>query len=97
MNKKTLSSLLLLLAVAAVIYAIYKGTEVTQTTIENGRTIIYGQPQDGLTLGLGVFAGLCVLSAALLAMDERHRVSNDAASAHTTTTAGSKVATNYPR
>lgn len=70
------------------------------TTIETGRTVVYGQPQHGLTLGLCLFAGACVLGAALLAMDERYRVSNtDGQTASTTTTAtsGNRVATNYPR
>jgi len=100
MNKKTLIPALLLLAIIAIIYAVYKGTAVTMTTIETGRTVVYGQPQHGLTLGLCLFAGACVLGAALLAMDERYRVSNtDGQTTNTTTTStsGNRVATNYPR
>lgn len=97
MNKKTLVPILLLLAVASVAYAIYKGTAVTMTTLETGRTIVYGQPQHGLTLGLCLFAGLCVIGAALLALDERYRVNSDGQATSTTTTSSNKIATNYPR
>ena len=100
MNKKTLIPVLLLLAVVAVAYAVYKGTAVTMTTIETGRTIIYGEPQHGLTLGLCLFAGACVLGATLLALDERVRITNTdghIAGTTTTSTSGSKIATNYPR
>lgn len=98
MNKKTLIPVLLLLAVIAVVYAVYKGAAVTITTIETGRTIIYGQPQHGLMLGLCLFAGACVLGAVLLTLDERFRITNSDGQATTTTTAtGNRVATNYPR
>lgn len=99
MNKRTLAIVLVLLAVFAIAYAIYKGTAPAITTIETGRTIVYGQPQDGLTLGLGIFAGLCVLSASLLFLDDRRRVSDEASNTATTTTtaSGSRLATNYPR
>lgn len=98
MNKKTLLPVFLVLAVLAVGYAVYKATAVTMTTIETGRTIVYGQPQHGLTLGLCLFAGLCVLAAALLAIDDRYRVHNEppVSTSGTTTTSG-KIATNYPR
>lgn len=98
MNKRTLSIVLIALAIVSVAYSVYKATEPTLTTIENGRTIIYGQPQHGLTLGLCIFAGLCVLGAAIMALDDRYRINaNDAQTTTTTTTSGSKVATNYPR
>ena len=98
MNKRTLSIVLIVLAIISVAYSIYKATEPTLTTIENGRTIIYGQPQHGLTLGLCIFAGLCVLGAAILALDDRYRANaSDGQATTTTTTSGNKVATNYPR
>lgn len=101
MNKRTLIPVLLLLAIIAIGYAVYKGTAVTMTTIETGRTIVYGQPQHGLTLGLCLFAGACVLGASLLVLDDRFRTTNtdgQAASTTTTTsTSGNRVATNYPR
>jgi len=101
MNKRTLIPVLLILALFALGYAVYKGTAVTMTTIETGRTVVYGQPQHGLMLGLCLFAGACVLSASLLAMDERYRVGNNdgqtANTGTTTSTTGSRVATNYPR
>jgi hypothetical protein len=100
MNKKTLIPVLLLLAVISLGYAVYKGTAVTMTTIETGRTIVYGQPQHGLTLGLCLFAGACVLGASLLVLDDRFRVTNtegQSATTTTTTATGNRVATNYPR
>jgi hypothetical protein len=101
MNKRTLIPVLLILAVFAVGYAVYKGTAVTMTTIEAGRTMVYGQPQHGLMLGLCLFAGACILGATLLALDDRVRTPNtDGQAANTTTTTsttGNRVATNYPR
>lgn len=100
MNKRTLIPILLVLAVFAIGYAVYKGTAVTMTTIETGRTVVYGQPQHGLTLGLCLFAGACILGASLLASEDRSRIANnDAQTATTTTTTatGNRVATNYPR
>ena len=85
MNKRTLAIVLIVLAVFAIVYAIYKGTAPTITTIEAGRTIIYGSPQHGLTLGLGVFAGLCVLAASFLFGDDRRRISDELPASTTTT------------
>ena len=101
MNKRTLIPVFLLLAIITIGYAVYKGTAVTMTTLEAGRTIVYGQPQHGLMLGLCLFAGACVLGAALLLVDDRLRVTNtDGQAANTTattSTSGNRVATNYPR
>lgn len=100
MNRRTLIPVLLLLAIVAVVYAIYKGTAVTMTTIETGRTVVYGQPQHGLTLGLCLFGAACILGASLLALDERFKITNTDGQAGTTTTTtatGNRVATNYPR
>lgn len=101
MNKRTLIPILLLLAVIAVVYAVYKGAAVTITTIDAGRTIVYGQPQHGLTLGLCLFAGACILGASLLALEDRFRIANSdgqaASTTTTTSTSGNRIATNYPR
>jgi len=100
MNKRTLIPVLLVLAIIAIGYAVYKGTAVTMTTIEAGRTVVYGQPQHGLMLGLCLFAGACVLGTALLVFDDRFRITNTDAqptSSTTTSTTGNRVATNYPR
>jgi hypothetical protein len=101
MNKKTMIPVLLLLAIIAIVYAVYKGSAVTMTTIETGRTIVYGQPQHGLTLGLCLFAGACILGAsAMLVLDDRYRITNtdgSTTSTTTTSTSGNRVATNYPR
>lgn len=99
MSKKTLTLVLLFLAVVSVAYAVYKATAVTMTTLEAGRTIVYGQPQHGLTLGLCLFGGLCIIGASLLALDDRYKANNDSQLGTTgsTTTSSNKIATNYPR
>ena len=99
MSKKTLMLVLLVLAFVSVAYAVYKATAVTMTTIEAGRTIVYGQAQHGLTLGLCLFGGLCVIGASLLALDDRYKANTDGqlGTTGTTTTSSNKIATNYPR
>ena len=78
-----------------------KGTAVTMTTIEAGRTVVYGQPQHGLMLGLCLFAGACILGATLLVFGDRNVITNsDVQPTSSTTTFGllvTGVATNYPR
>lgn len=99
MNKKSLAIILLIAAVAALAYAVYRSTSTTVTTIANGQTVVYGEPQHGLTLGLCVFAGMCVIGCVLLYLDERIAINRDIqnTSSGTTTTTGNRVATNYPR
>ena len=100
MNKRTLVPVLLFLAIIAIGYAVYKGTAVTMTTIEAGRTVVYGQPQHGLMLGLCLFAGACILGATLLVFGDRNVITNSdvqPTSSTTTSTTGNRVATNYPR
>ena len=67
MNRKTLSPLLVLLAIVALGYAIYRSTAVRTTMVVNNQQTIYGEPQHGLLLGLCVFAGMCLVAAALIA------------------------------
>lgn len=97
MNKRTLVIILTVLAFFSISYSIYKGTAPTITTVEPGRTIVYGQPQHGLTMGLGVFAGFCVLSASLLLLDDKRKIADETSSAATATTTSNRIATNYPR
>ena len=96
MNKRTIIPVLLLLAIIAIGYAVYKGTAVTMTTIEAGRTVVYGQPQHGLTLGLCIFAGMCLLGIVALLLDR-----TDVRIGHThgneQTVVSKKIATNYPQ
>ena len=97
MNRRILAPVLLALAVIALGYAVYRSTAETITTQEGAQQIVYGQPQHGLTLGLCIFAGMCVLGAVLALWDDRYRVTRDGQhTASTTTTAGNRVATNYP-
>ena len=73
MNKRTITIVLWVVALIAIVYAIYRSTNERITVVENGREIVYGEPQHGLILGLCIFASLCVLSSVLLLLD-KHEV-----------------------
>jgi hypothetical protein len=96
MNKRTLAMILLVIPILTIGYAIYRSTSETITTIANGKQVVYGEPQHGLTLGLCVFAGFCILGSVLLLLDEWRRPSAGDAQ-HQVTTKTSKIATNYPQ
>ena len=97
MNRRILAPILLGIALLALGYAIYRSTAETITSQEGTQQIVYGQPQHGLTLGLCIFAGMCVLGAVLSMADDRYRITRDGQSTTgTTTTTGNRVATNYP-
>jgi hypothetical protein len=96
MNKRTFIPVLLVLSLIALGYAIYRSTAPRITTIENGRTVFYGDPQHGLTLGLCIFAGMCLLGIVALLLDR-----TDVRIGHThgneQTVVSKKIATNYPQ
>jgi hypothetical protein len=94
MNKRTLALVLLILPVLLVGYAVYRSTAEVITVLEPTRQVTYGEPQHGLTLGLCIFAGLSLIGAVLLLIDDRKRIEKD--DNYTTTKVGNKVATNYP-
>jgi len=98
MNRRLLAPILLVLAVIALAYGIYRSTADTITVQEGSQQVVYGQPQHGLTLGLCIFAGLCVLGAVIALLDDRYRPgrTDHQHTSSTTSTAGSRVATNYP-
>ncbi len=91
--KKLLALVLFMLPLFAIIYAVYRSTAVTVTTVENGRQVVYGEPQDGLTLGLFVFASVCILSAVLLLIDDWKKPAREQPPI---TPASNRTATNYP-
>ena len=66
MNKRTITIALWIAALLALVYAIYRSTNERITVMENGREIVYGEPQHGLILGLCIFSSLCILSSVLL-------------------------------
>lgn len=70
MNKRTITIALWIVALIAIAYAIYRSTNERITVVENGREIVYGEPQHGLILGLCVFASICVLSSILLLLNK---------------------------
>ena|SRR5688572_21040274 len=77
MNKRTLIPVLLVLALASLVYAIYRSTEEKITLLGPDRQTVFGEPQHGLILGLCVFAGLCILSLVPLLLDKRDDVRSD--------------------
>jgi hypothetical protein len=94
MNKRTLALVLLILPVLSIGYAVYRSTAEVITVVENTRQVTYGEPQHGLILGLCIFAGICLISAVLLLLDDNRRIEKE--DNYTTTKVGNKVATNYP-
>ena len=93
MNRKMLIPIMLLLAVVALGYAIYRSTGERITTTENGKQIVYGEPQHGLVFGLCVFAGLCVIGIAILAVERYQEIRQD----QRTVTTRTDTASNYPK
>ena len=86
MNKRTLIPVLLVLALASLVYAIYRSTEEKITLMGPDRQTVFGEPQHGLILGLCVFAGLCILSLVPLLLDKRDDVRSDRSSRDRITT-----------
>jgi len=70
MNKRTLIPLLWVVALASIVYAVYRSTEQKIILIGETQQTVYGEPQHGLLLGLLIFAGLCVLSTIPLLLDK---------------------------
>ena len=94
MNKKILALLLLIASLAALAYAIYRSPAETITVTEVGRQVIYGNPQHGLATGLCIFAGLCVLGAVFLLIEDGRTIVHD--QRMVTKKAADRLATNYP-
>ncbi|HZH01005.1 MAG TPA: hypothetical protein VEX63_03545 [Flavisolibacter sp.] len=72
MNKRTLIPILWVVALASIVYAIYRSTEHRIVLTGETQQTIYGEPQHGLLLGLMIFAGLCVLSTIPLLLDKNN-------------------------
>ena len=86
MNKRTLIPVLVVLALASLVYAVYRSTEEKITLIGPDRQTVFGEPQHGLILGLCIFAGLCIVSLIPLLMDKRDDVRSDRTRDRVTTT-----------
>ncbi|HWJ92906.1 MAG TPA: hypothetical protein VNR87_17450 [Flavisolibacter sp.] len=95
MNRRTLIPVLLILAVLALGYAIYRSTAVRTIVMENGQQQIYNEPQHGLTLGLCIFSGMCLLGIVGL-MGQRDEVRNEPPVTVTKRNT-STTSTNYPQ
>lgn len=70
MNKRTITIALWIAALIALVYAIYRSTNERITVMENGREVVYGEPQHGLILGLCIFASTCLLGSILLLLNK---------------------------
>jgi len=66
MNKNIIIPILWFVALVTLLYAVYRSTALRMTVMENGRQVVYGEPQHGLILGLCIFAGICIASATAL-------------------------------
>jgi hypothetical protein len=95
MSRKILAPILLVLAVFSIGYAIYRSTAPTITTVGAAQQTVYGEPQHGLTLGLCIFAGMCVLAAARLT--GRTKEDRTVQSETPQRTYTNRTATNYPQ
>jgi hypothetical protein len=74
MNKRILIPTLLTISVISMAYAIYRSTSQRITLVENAQTVVYGEPQHGLVLGLCIFSGICIIGAIILFLDRRDEV-----------------------
>lgn len=69
--------ILILLTIVCLGYAIYRSSAEHIIITEGNRQTVYGAPQDGLILGLCVFAASCVIAMVWLALDkDDERVTN---------------------
>ena len=71
MIKGILNTVLWILAIFCLGYAIYRSTAVKEVTILGNKEIIYGETQHGLIFGLCFIAGICILGSVLLILDKR--------------------------
>lgn len=66
MDKRSWIPILLIVALASIGYAIYRSTAQRIVITEGNRQTIYGEPQNGLVLGLLLLGGLCLLATVAL-------------------------------
>jgi hypothetical protein len=66
MDKRSWIPILLIVALASIGYAIYRSTAERVIISEGNRQTIYGDPQDGLVLGLILLGGLCLMASVWL-------------------------------
>ena len=71
MLKGILNTVLWILAIFCLGYAIYRSTAVKEIFIQGNREITYGETQHGLIFGLCFIAGLCILGSVLLILDKK--------------------------
>jgi hypothetical protein len=91
MDRKIVSLLLVILAIASIGYAIYRSTAEKLVTTTSTQQVTYNEPQHGLTLGMCIFAGICLLGVVMLYRDPIGGVHHD----HQRTT--TRTSTNYPQ
>jgi hypothetical protein len=82
MIKGILNTVLWILTLFCLGYAIYRSTAVKDVTIMGNKEITYGETQHGLIFGLCFIAGICILGSVLLILDKKtvHMEDRDALS-----------------
>jgi hypothetical protein len=71
MIKGILNTVLWILALFCMGYAIYRSTAVKEVKILGNQEITLGETQHGLIFGLCFIAGICILGSVLLILDKR--------------------------
>jgi hypothetical protein len=71
MIKGILNTVLWILAIFCIGYAVYRSTAVKDVRIVGNSEITYGETQHGLIFGLCFIAGICIIGSVLLILDKR--------------------------
>jgi hypothetical protein len=71
MIKGILNTVLWILTLFCLGYAIYRSTAIKDVTITPTHEITAGETQHGLIFGLCFIAGICILGSILLVLDKR--------------------------
>ena len=71
MIKGILNTVLWILALFCMGYAIYRSTAIKEVKLLGNQEITMGEPQHGLIFGLCFIAGICILGSVLLILDKR--------------------------
>ncbi|MBA2745139.1 MAG: hypothetical protein H0U44_02835 [Flavisolibacter sp.] len=71
MIRGILNTILWILAIISIGYAIYRSTSVKEVLIQGNREIIYGEPQHGLIFGLFFLAAGCIIGSVILVLHSR--------------------------
>lgn len=71
MIKGILNTVLWIIAIFCIVYAVYRSTSIQEAFVQGNRELLYGTPQHGLILGLCIIAATCIMGSVLLILDKR--------------------------